>query len=238
MTCEKCGKEIPEGQRFCGFCGASAEVKTIALSPEKRRMAVERLHHAHDICVQAYERIQKGNELCSEAEERLAPLKTRFYRLLFLTLGIILLVPILVFGFRPILIALNAGIFALYAIIPFTLIYILFIFLPRRKGTALQKEGESVHQEGVNILSDNAEILSILPFEYCYPLATEYIARLFETDRVDTMREALKMFDEQKYRWAMEEGQKQILKNQQMQYEMLCSIQGDVKFLVWSDLLD
>lgn len=251
MTCEKCGREIPEGQRFCGFCGASAEVKTIALSPEKRRMVIERLHHAHDICVQAYERIQKSREMCSKAEKRRATSWKRLRKSFPWFFGSVLLVPapFLLFAFSGNFdwkgFAALTGLIALWAAIPFTLFLILFVFLPRYKGKKLQKQSEQEQQAGVNILSDNAEVLAILPFEYWYPQATQYITRLFETNRANTLQEALKMFDEQRHRWMMENSQQKILATQQEQISLLnevkseiSSLKSDVNYLVWSDLLD
>ena len=239
MTCEKCGREIPEGQRFCGFCGASAEVKTIILPIEERTKIITRLRQADEICIKAHEHLRLGKEILHRAEEYASKIPGRIKTSLIL-IGIAILaacisrkVKYFLLGYSPII------------VIFLVLGYFIFFSYPKRKRKELTELGKREQTLGSKILSDNAEALSVLPYEYWYPMATEYIARLFETNRVDSIREALKMFDEQRHRWMMEKSQEKILAAQQEQISLLnevksdiSSLRSDVNYLVWSDILD
>ena len=78
-------------------------------------------------------------------------------------------------------------------------------------------EGRSKIDEGTNILEQNANIISVLPGDYIYPRATDYIARMVSAGRVGTIAEALSMYDEQMHRWQMEDAQNAILQQQMKQ---------------------
>ena len=67
------------------------------------------------------------------------------------------------------------------------------------------------------IVSEGHTYLSVLPDDYWYPQATEYIASVVQSGRANTVPEALAMYDEQLHRWKMEEAQMQILNEVQAQ---------------------
>lgn len=79
--------------------------------------------------------------------------------------------------------------------------------------------------EGNRIFNENISILGILPQEYWYPLATDYIKKMLQTNRASTINEALSMFDEQLHRWRMENMQSQALQAQAYQTSMMRNIQ-------------
>ena len=68
---------------------------------------------------------------------------------------------------------------------------------------------------------NNMDTISVFPEEYRYPSITSYIRRLFESDRVDTMREALNLADEQIHRWKLEDAQNNLLKANEEQARVL-----------------
>lgn len=86
-------------------------------------------------------------------------------------------------------------------------------------------EENALIEKAKAIAAENAEVAAILPEEYRYPLITGYIRRLFETNRVSTINEALSMADEQIHRWNVEESQRALLAEQQNQSRMIKNIQ-------------
>jgi hypothetical protein len=234
MTCEKCGREIPEGQRFCGFCGTAAETKTTALSTQERNDISSRLRMAEGVCKRANVHFKNGKQKLAYAKNIYYSASTNFwvwFALLFCSpvfLVAILLMTFSLWSFIfltiPLIIALVVG----YILFP-----VFFVKRKKAKGKKVEEESQKERELGAKVLSDNAELLSILPFDYRYPLAIDYIAKLFETDRVDSMREALRMFDEQKHRWTVERAQHQILNAQKEQAALLDDIRSDVNFMTW-----
>lgn len=81
------------------------------------------------------------------------------------------------------------------------------------------------YEAGKRVINDNLEVLSVVPSEYWFPLATEYIARLFETNRIDTMRDALNMTDTYLHRCKMENSMNSTLASYTAISKQLASIQ-------------
>ncbi len=63
----------------------------------------------------------------------------------------------------------------------------------------------------------NFEDLKFLPDDYWYPLATGYLIKIISTQRADSLKEALDMFDAQLHRWKVEEANAEIIAQQQTQ---------------------
>ena len=72
-------------------------------------------------------------------------------------------------------------------------------------------------EEGKRIIDANRNLLSFLPYEYWYPMATEYILRMVQTGRAKTINEALVLYDEYLHRWKIENANAAIVANQQAQ---------------------
>ena len=79
-------------------------------------------------------------------------------------------------------------------------------------------------EKGNQIIENNISSLSILPDDYWYPLATNYIYKIVKQGRADSINQALQMYDEQLHRWKVEEANAAILSEQQSQSESLRGI--------------
>ena len=69
-----------------------------------------------------------------------------------------------------------------------------------KRQKAIEKEKAAAQQ----IFDNNVNDLAFLPVDYWYPLATEYLVKVVQADRANSLAEALSMFDEQLHRWKIE----------------------------------
>lgn len=91
----------------------------------------------------------------------------------------------------------------------------------------MQKVQEQIEQETIKInrlIKSNEKIIKFIPSEYWYPMAMEYLVKVVTTGRVNTLNEALSMYDEQLHRWKMENINMQMLTEKRAQTEYLKSI--------------
>lgn len=101
------------------------------------------------------------------------------------------------------------------------------VFLKNIVDLGVKSEYETAaneEQKGTDILNANADALSVIPSDYWYPLATDYVLKMIRSGRADSVNEALLMFDEQLHRWRMEDSSASILAQQQAQTEALNGI--------------
>ena len=94
-----------------------------------------------------------------------------------------------------------------------------------KRQKAIEKEKAAAQQ----IFDNNVNDLTFLPVDYWYPLATEYLVKVVQADRANTLAEALTMFDEQLHRWKIEEANAEIVAQQKAQTANLNSIRKSSK---------
>lgn len=83
-----------------------------------------------------------------------------------------------------------------------------------------------------NIAQSNKELISSVPANYRYPMATNYIYEVFRDGRVNNINEALNMYDTQLHRWKMEKMGEKMLTEQQRQTTIMKVIAANTE---WSD---
>ena len=186
----------------------------------------EKLAFAHKLCTELSNRAEKANALEREGLDAQYKLKRHkgllgygLYFLIAVFTGAILeaILPFLK------IIGTIAGVFT-------------GVYLYQRKAKALTaklpyiEQAKAEREAAARILAVNQDALAFLPEDYWYPLATGYLLKMVETDRADTLREALAMLDEQLHRWKMEDAQAQILAEQQAQTALLREIHSDTSF--------
>ena len=100
------------------------------------------------------------------------------------------------------------------------------VFIPRidSEHAGCMKEADAEEAKGTKILEDNIPSLSVIPNDYWYPLATNYLLKVVQTGRAETVNQALQMFDEQLHRWKIEEANASIVAQQKAQTEALRGI--------------
>lgn len=76
------------------------------------------------------------------------------------------------------------------------------------KAELEQKIDESIDRMGYHLL--------VLPPDYRYYMAAEYIYNCFRNDRADTMREAVELYEEQYHRRKMEHAIGQVMEEQKI----------------------
>ena len=84
-----------------------------------------------------------------------------------------------------------------------------------------------------NIAQSNKALISSVPANYRYPMATNYIYEVFRDGRVNTLNEALNMYDTQLHRWKMEKMGEKMLTEQQRQTTIMKVIAANTE---WTDL--
>jgi len=97
------------------------------------------------------------------------------------------------------------------------------------KMTAIREKAQEERMEGRQILAENEAQLAFLPEDYRYPLATTYLVKAVNSQRVSSFGEALDRFDAQLHRWKVEEANAYLLAQQQAQTAHLKSIRASSK---------
>ena len=92
--------------------------------------------------------------------------------------------------------------------------------------TLADKRAKPYYQKGYEIIEENVDVLSALPSEYWFPMATEYIVRMFATDRADNMREVLALTDTYLHRCVMEESANATLNSYADMSQQLSKLQS------------
>ena len=100
------------------------------------------------------------------------------------------------------------------------------VLLPKVNNAYYAKDAEAsdVDSKGLEYVASHKAELDVIPSEYWYPRATNYISRLADTGRVETINQALQMLDEQIHRWSVEDSNAQIVAEQKAQTKSLRSI--------------
>ena len=58
-------------------------------------------------------------------------------------------------------------------------------------------EADELEKNGLAVLAEDPSVLTVIPEEYRYPMATSYLLNIVETGRTDNINQALQMYDEQ-----------------------------------------
>ena len=90
------------------------------------------------------------------------------------------------------------------------------------------KKAETYNKKGKQLITENESVLSIIPDDYWYPLATNYLYKAIAYGRADSIKEALQLYDEQLHRWKMEEASSNIARQLEKQIRALQSISTSV----------
>ena len=143
------------------------------------------------------------------------------------------------------LIALVAGFFQFSIFSPILAIIVAIICIPAcnpkkqiQKAEEYEKNAEEKLNSANMLIQKHADDLVIIPQQYWYPMATNYIVELFRTGRATTMPIALDKLEEQIHRWNMEAVMQQTLANQMVQTQMLRNIQVNTATSVAADVAD
>ena len=83
-----------------------------------------------------------------------------------------------------------------------------------KKKSLLLKQIKEIKSDMEELIIKNIDVISIIPEQYRYPLATNYIYEVLSNGRADSMKEALNLYEEQLHRWKMENQMQVMLKNQ------------------------
>ena len=97
------------------------------------------------------------------------------------------------------------------------------------KISSLRNKAQEERDAAQQIFEANYDALSFLPDDYWYPLATSYLIKVIESQRVESLREALDHFDAQLHRWKVEEANAAIVTEQRAQTVHLKSIRTSSK---------
>ncbi len=200
---------------------------------------LQKLVNANQICNQSYQHYSNANQMREKAQKEYAIAKTNKIWTAII-LGCLLSVAVfsiiewileMPFVYRH----LGNALSVIFQINTFGFSVILFIVSSvvinsryRKKNIAVyeQKIAEADAEEGLGtkILIDNSEAMSVIPNDYWFPLATDYLVKIVSAGRAETINQALTMLDEQLHRWKIEQTNDQILAQQQSQTAALKGI--------------
>ena len=173
---------------------------------------VEALSIADQICTKAYFYLEKAAHMRTSAEAK-AQKEKKEKKILSIVAGVGVF-----FLSGPILNDLN-----LPAGVAVGIYLYMKVFLPKIDAelSECMRAADVEAAKGTKILDENIPSLSVIPNDYWYPRATNYLLKGVQTGRADTVNQALQMFDEQLHRWKMEEANASIVAQQQAQTEAL-----------------
>ena len=79
------------------------------------------------------------------------------------------------------------------------------------KAEELERLAADKDNEIAILVDQYRDELSVIPEEYCYPMATNYLADLFRTGRATNLPMALDKLEQQIHRWNMEAAAQETL---------------------------
>lgn len=187
----------------------------------------EELRVADQICSSACPLLEEAASLKADAEVKVT--KARKNKTIFRVVAIVALITIVPsMVSTPLTLALgNAG-----GIIGMPLSLVLGVLIYKKiispmiesYGRKAEKNyEESINRaneseaEGSRILSDNTYALSVIPEEYWYPMATNYLYKVIRAGRAESVSQALQMYDDQLHRWKIEEANAEMVSQQKAQ---------------------
>ena len=182
----------------------------------------EQLTVADRVCREAYVYINKGSEMEDSARNSCEK-KKKILKILLIVFGVIEGLSMAILPdtrtFLPV--------FIVILVVAYKFGIVRFLENTQNKKVDLAEKEKA---KGIEIMKENAESLSIIPEDYWYPLATNYMLEMVNAGRADTIKEALRLFDEQEHRWKVEESQEQMLEAQNMQIKEMKRIRKDIAF--------
>lgn len=216
MFCKFCGKQLKDDARFCSTCGNPCEEAPRQEPPGREQpgqMLVKRppvtpasdllgqLQQAHAVCCRSNVYLEKAAELENEAVALGLQSKKRM---------------------RNFLIAF--GVFFLIGNVIALLLFLIalpFVLVARKKRAKqvdeLRQEAARKQLAAQDIFEQNYALISFLPSDYWYPMATDYLVKMVLSKRAADLPAALDLYDMQLHRWKVEEANVQIIQQQQMQ---------------------
>lgn len=193
----------------------------------------EQMRVVDQVCTEAYPLFEEAESLRLDAETKVA--NSRKNKKVYRVLSILAILTVVQF-ISSALVAL-LGTIGGFLSIPLMILagVVLYTRLanPYIESYAKRKEAEftvaidraaEAESQGNAILENNSTALMIIPSDYWYPLATNYIYKVIQTGRATTINQALQMFDEQLHRWKVEEANAEIVNQQQAQTNALKGI--------------
>ena len=194
----------------------------------------EELRVADNICSTAYPLLEEAASLKADAEAKIS--KARKRKTIYKIVAIVALITILPSIISSPLVALlgNAGgLIAMPLTLAAGVLLYKMIISPTVEAKAKKAEKEyqasvnrasEAEEEGRRIFSENADALSVVPEDYRYPMATNYLYKVIQGERAESMSQALQMYDEQLHRWRIEEANAEMIAQQQAQTRALKGI--------------
>ena len=186
----------------------------------------------NNVIMTAFQHFNTANQIRNDMRRRAGGFSAWFSRLWIVWKILLVLVGIQAIGFMAILSVFSAA--EKYYQVPIVIIAIAALIVyfginQHKKNETIKGEltasADTEDEEGYRIISQNADLLRLLPSEYLYPLATEYIAKMINSDRADSIKEALSMYDEQQHRWTMEQNMSNMMNLQISQLNALRNIE-------------
>lgn len=192
MICPKCGTENIDGSEFCKECGFSLKEQIEQSVNQQVIDLTNQVQVADSLVNKAFNQYEKG-----ETEYRLSKrfVKNKYYWILMALLIIV--------GLCVMAASMAAGLTMFIVGVILTVSGII-------GAHAHKKKGNEEYQTGMKILDEHETELSVVPADYWFPAAIDYIYRMFTTNRVDTMRQALNLTDTYLHRWKMENNSEEL----------------------------
>ncbi len=201
---------------------------------------LNRLYTADKICRQANDHFVQAQQLLEQANQKKV-VELRSKKKIAILAGVIapiILEQITHALFSPLvrLLPLLSGIFSILNLVVFwgsigIVVAVYFAYKKKLERECMEAEQQAALEQeaGQKILQEHQEELSVIPVDCLYPLATEYLIKMLESGRAETLKEALQLFDEQLHRWNMEASYANILAEQQRQTQYLRNIEHNTR---------
>lgn len=233
--CVKCGAQIADDAKFCPNCGEKVAVAPPVVKEPDREALLPAVSSANDVCQEIYKMECKKDAFNQKKKRILSMLPSE----LFVFVGICIIGILLLCGWSHELKILKSdGTFIgwfknafkeIQVSFPFILVgvidFVLGVIFYRRYQSAEKKRRAKAAEMDAQMkqvdddidlyYAKNYDIIKVLPPDYRYALASDYILSTLRNRRADTIKEATNLFEDQLHKWRMERYQVEILNRQQ-----------------------
>ncbi|MBQ6451739.1 MAG: zinc ribbon domain-containing protein [Solobacterium sp.] len=228
--CPNCGTQLDDSAAFCHNCGTRLTAPSAVSNrsanyinedlADKAAQAAAIITEADRMCAPALQLFQEAEKVSRRGNGmfKLQSKVAKVYIVFGTVVVVILLIGTVMSGFN-----VNALTTAAMAIFELFMIIVVGRMIIKKRHDKSTNRADQTHQQAQQILfqaqqllAENDEVVSVIPEDYRYPLAADYIARSLRNGSSHSMKEAVLNCDNYLHQLQMEQYQKEQIANQEL----------------------
>ncbi len=176
----------------------------------------EKVERAYKTFDESYSHIEAGKRIQKAAEEKKAGLKKKFI------IGLAAICFLISFFFASLVSKIQfiqSKVMASSMLVLGVIAFVVYkkVIEPQYLKNAYVNEMQDALEEvkrGFEIMDEKSSDLYVIPEDYRYRTAMDYIYKVMKDNRAETLNDALAMFDDQLHRWRMEDMQRKFVEHE------------------------